>query len=179
MATDFLLGGYQALKALLLADAALTDATTGIRMGNFVWFDGTDPQPEPEGKKGAKQPGDFPELKLDWEEQTDTMRTQTTTFGNTGPGSSCPFIAAETHVYSVTLTVDDSRLQRSSALVNHVKRILRAGSTVTVGGYRAFVGQITARNERTAGKEAKGRKRRIVRLRVPLSVRYDGSTQTT
>jgi hypothetical protein len=179
MATDFLLAGYQAIKTLLLADASLATPTTTSGVRKFVWFDTNDPQPEPERRLGAKQAGDFAELKLDWLSQTDTFRTATPTMGNQGTDT-CPFVASETHEFVVTVTVDDVRISRMSSILNDVKRILRNPAKITVAtGIVARLGQSRVRNEITDQGEAAGRRRRVATITIPVTIAYQGAAQRT
>lgn len=178
MATDFITAGYSAIKALLLADSLLTTGSPKVRA--FVWFDGTDPDPRREHKLPSKQPGDLPELKLDWQSLTDSQRTDNPTFGSRQTGSTCPFIETETHEYVITLTVDDTRISTASVLLSHLQRIFRAAPTLDMGGgIVARVVRITIRNEITTRDEAKEHQRRVAKANVSLTLTYDGSTQTT
>lgn len=179
MATDFLLAGYQAVKALLLADSSLRTATRTSGVRRFVWFDGADNQPEPERKGIREQSGGYPQLKLDWDGQVDDLGRAKPTFGNQRPGSTCSRISEETHDYSITITTDNADLIQASSVINDVKRIFRAASTNTIGGATAFIGAVRFRNEKTSQREAAGRYRRIVTGRLQVRIIYDGSGQVS
>lgn len=174
MATDFILAGYAAIKALMLADADVINPTGGVR--RFVWLDEENPWPDAKNKK----PGMFIETQLDWDTQTDSMRTDTQTFGNTQAASGCPFIETETHEYLLTLTGDNVLLPKISSAITEIKKALRAAATVDVGaGAVARVGKVTSRNVLTSKGEAAGTMRRVVKMRIPVTIVYSGTTQTT
>lgn len=175
MSTDFVLGAYAGIKALILADTWLANANgepngaNGVR--KFIWYDEADATPD---RKVIKQPDRLAEITLDWLTMNDDGRTTTRTLGN-AHDSTAPYIGTQQHEFEIVIVNDDTRITPISAITTHLLDAVKSGATISVGsGGTGRLGKVAARSEITSQGPAAGHIRRVVRIRVPMTVVYQG-----
>lgn len=134
-ATDYELLTYQRLKAILLAHAPLTtDGPTYIRPGDWVWYDGTQDDPE----SLVRVPTSYPRLALEpagrTEQHWETRQRYADHDVNATPASLSRNVEIVFN-FTVRLTHRNLRLSINSALEAEVMRALRGSNpTLSIPG---------------------------------------------